>query len=243
MGLRPAKTVRTYQGQVWTRTSQKTPRKSFIKGAPKPKVRQYNMGVDKFYEAQVSLVATERIQLRDNAMEASRQTAVKYLEKHLANNYFMSITKYPHVVIREHTALGVAGADRISKGMKMAFGRPRGRLARIKCGEAIFNVRVFAADVPEVKEAFKRAKIKMSGHYKEKVFDITKEGWNIAKIGKEVVIKAKVTEEKKPETPKEGAAAAEAAPAEGKTGEAAAAGKAEEKKDEKAEAKEEKKKK
>ncbi len=242
MGLRPARTVREYQGQIWTRTSQKTPRKSFIKGAPKPKVRQYNMGVDKFYERQVSLKASEPVQLRDNAMEAARQVAVKYFEKHLPNRYFMTITKYPHVVIREHSALGVAGADRISKGMKRAFGRPKGRLARIKRGEFIFNVRVNAADVPEVKEAFKRAKIKMSGRYSEIVADITKEKWNIAKIGKEIVIKAKVTEEKKAEAPKEGAAAA---PAEGEAaaGKEGAEGKAEEKKAEaKPEAKEEKKK-
>lgn len=228
MALRPAKTVREYQGQVWTRTSQKTPRKSFIKGAPRPKVRQYNMGVDRFYERQVSLVAEEAVQLRDNAMEAARQIAVKYLEKHLPNKYFMSITKYPHAVVREHSALGVAGADRISKGMKRAFGRPKGRLARIKEGEAIFNVRVNAEDVPEVKEALRRAKIKMSGRYSERVADITKENWNLAKIGKEIVIKAKVTEEKKAEAPKEGEVkAAEAAPAEGKPAEA---GKAEEKK-------------
>ncbi|MFH1106596.1 MAG: 50S ribosomal protein L16 [Candidatus Micrarchaeota archaeon] len=238
MVLRPAKTVRRYQGQVWTRISQKTPRKSFIKGAPKPKVRQYNMGVDRFYERQVSLVAVEPIQLRDNAMEAARQVAVKYLEKHLPNQYFMIITKYPHVVIREHSALGVAGADRISKGMKRAFGRPKGRLARIKRGETIFNVRVAAANVAEVKEAFKRAKIKMSGHYTMQVADITKTGWNVAKTGREIVIKAKVTEEKKAEAPKEGAAAApaEGTPVEGK---AAEAGKPEEKKPE---AKEEKKK-
>ncbi|MFH1200632.1 MAG: 50S ribosomal protein L16 [Candidatus Micrarchaeota archaeon] len=241
MGLRPAKTMRALQGQVWTRISQKTPRKSFIKGAPKPKVRQYNMGVDRFYERQVALMATVPIQLRDNAMEAARQTTVKYLEKHVAGQYFMTITKYPHVVIREHTALGVAGADRISKGMKLSFGKPRGRLARIKAKENIFIVRVNEKDIPEVREALKRAKIKMSGAYTNVISDITKEKWNIAKIGREVVIKAKVTEEKKPEIAKEGEAKpAEAAGADAK---AAEAGKGEEKKgDAKAAGKEEKKK-
>ncbi|MFH1751028.1 MAG: 50S ribosomal protein L16 [Candidatus Micrarchaeota archaeon] len=228
MSLRPAKTVRKYQGQPWTRLSQKVPRKSYVKGAPRPKVRQYNMGVDRFYESGIDLVADYDIQLRDNCLEAARQAAVKYLEKHLPGQYYFGILKYPHLVIREHSALGVAGSDRISKGMKLAFGRPKGRMARVKGGESIFTIRVNTKDVAVAKEALKRAKLKMSGRFQEKVRDIRQDKKNLAKVGKEIIMKVKVTEEKKKE---EAPAAVPGAPVEaGKEGEKEPVGKEEESK-------------
>ncbi len=237
MALRPAKTVRKYQGQPWTRMSNKVPRKSYVKGAPRPKIRQYNMGVDRYYETEVDLIAEEDIQLRDNAIEAARQVAVKFLEKNLPAQYYFGILKYPHLVIREHSALGVAGSDRISKGMKLAFGRPKGRMARVKHGETVFTIRVNTKDLAVVKEAFRRAKLKMSGSYYEEVNDIKNEKKNLAKIGKEIVMKVKVTEEKKVEAP--------AAEGEKKEGEEKAEGEkeGEEKKEEKKEEKGEEKKK
>ncbi|MFH1257853.1 MAG: 50S ribosomal protein L16 [Candidatus Micrarchaeota archaeon] len=232
MGLRPARTVRVSQGQPWARMSNRVPRKSYVKGAPRPKVRQYNMGVDRFYESEVSLSADKDVQLRDNALEAARQVAVKFLEKHLPAQYYFGILKYPHLVIREHSALGVAGADRISKGMKRAFGRPKGRMARIKHGEALFVVRVSTKDLAVVHDALRRAKQKMSGQFSEKVRDIREDPKNRAKIGKEIVMKVKVTEENKKE---EGPVASAVVAAEGAEAgkEPAAEAKPEAKKEEK----------
>jgi large subunit ribosomal protein L10e len=236
MGLRPAKTVRVFQGQPWARMSSSVPRKSYVKGAPRPKVRQYNMGVDRFYEVEVNLSADKDVQLRDNALEAARQVTVKYLEKHLQNQYYFGILKYPHLVIREHSALGVAGADRISKGMKRAFGRPKGRMARVKHGETLFTVRISTKDISIVHEALRRAKQKMSGAFSEKIRDIRNDPKNMAKIGKEIVMKVKITEEKKKEEAPAAAAAAAGAP-EGATpaagAEAKGAAKPEAKKEEK----------
>lgn len=163
--MRPAKTTRRAEGQPWTRKSISKPRQSFVKGAPHPKVRQYDMGVDKQYDLQVTMVSEEPIRLRDNAIEAARQIANKYLEKFLASNYFMKIIPYPHIIIREHTLLGVAGADRISKGMKLAFGHPRGTAAQIYAGDKVFIARCFEKDLGVVKTALTRAQRKMSGRY------------------------------------------------------------------------------
>ncbi len=239
MGLRPAKTVRVSQGQPWSRISNKKPRKSYVKGAPRPKVRQYNMGVDRFYDTEVNLNAHTDIQLRDNSMEAARQAAVKFLEKHLPNQYYFGILKYPHLIIREHSALGVAGADRISKGMKRAFGRPKGRMARIKHGDSVFTIRINSKDIKLVKDALRRAKLKLSGSFYEVVRNISQDKKNMAKIGKEIIMKVKVTEEKKKEeTPVAGAVAAAVGAEGAKEGEKAAdakgaAGKPEAKKEEK----------
>ncbi len=215
MGLRPAKTVRIAQGQVWARISQKTPRKSFVKGAPRPKVRQYHMGSDKYYEAQVDLVANGDIHLRDNSLESARQSANKHLERTLVANYYLTVLKYPHLVIREKGAMGVAGADRISKGMKLAFGKPKGRMMRVLKGESVFRGKVMDKDVSVLKKALTRAKLKLSGNFSFKVTDIKNNALNLAKKGKEAKVFKKVEVEK----PKEEAAAA-AVPAEGAKAEA-----------------------
>ncbi len=218
MGLRPAKTVRIAQGQVWTRISQKTPRKSFVKGAPRPKVRQYHMGADKYYEVQADLVAASAIQLRDNSLESGRQAANRFLEKKLIANYYLTLLKYPHLVIREKGAMGVAGADRISKGMKLAFGKPKGRMIRVLAGESIFRGRVMAKDLSVLKDALTRARLKMSGNYTFKITDITSNPLNLAKKGREAKVFKKVEIEK----PKEEAAAAPAEGAKAEEGKAEA---------------------
>ncbi len=211
MGLRPARTIRDVKGQPWARISRKKPRKSFVKGAPNVKVRQFNMGSDRFYELELDLVPDRALHLRDNAIESARQAVNKVLEKDLLDNFFLQVLKYPHLVVREHSALGVAGADRISKGMKRAFGKPKGRMARINAGEAIFRARIQAKDLPVAKKAFKRGQLKLSGAYTLLIKDISSESWNAVKKARGVVSfrKKEVAVEAVP------AAAAEAKPAEG----------------------------
>ncbi|MEW5955021.1 MAG: 50S ribosomal protein L16 [Candidatus Micrarchaeota archaeon] len=234
MGLRPAKSVRNPAAQPWARISQRRPRKSYVKGAPRPKVRQYDMGVDKRFDLEIDLVAQDAVNLRDNAVEAARQMANKYLEKNLLMHYFLKVMHYPHYVIREHSALGVAGADRISKGMKLAFGRPKGRMTPISGGDVVFRARCYYAGLPAVKEGLGRALRKISGKYKIIVRDISKDPANLARSIEGVVFKKK--EEEAPKAAAEAAAPAEgaekaAAPTEkGKPAAAAAPAKAEEKK-------------
>lgn len=235
MGLRPARAIRDIKGQPWARISKSRPRKSFVKGAPRPRVRQYDMGTDKFYDCEVDLVCSSPVQLRDNCMEAARQSANKYLDNSLPANYYLKLRKYPHLVLREHAALGVAGADRISKGMKKAFGRPKGRLAQMFLNEVLFTCRVPTAGVPAAKEAFRRASRKLSGKWKPVVTDITQEAWNLEKQGREAKVFKKIEEEKPEAAAVPGAAAAAAAPA-AEAGKAEA-GKAEEKTEKKAEKK------
>ena len=229
MGIRPAKTIREVKGQPWARISKKKPRKSYVKGAPNPKVRQFNMGTDKRYELEVDLVPEYGLNVRDNALEAARQAANKYLEQNLMANYFMQVVAYPHLVIREHSALGVAGSDRISKGMKLAFGRPKGRMAMIREGRPAFKSRIMAKDLPVLKEAFNRAKLKLGGKYSLLIRDITNDAINVAR--KEHVFKKK--EDAKPK--EEATPAAVVAPAGAPAGQTPAATPA-------AQAKEEKKK-
>ncbi|MBI4361504.1 50S ribosomal protein L16 [Candidatus Micrarchaeota archaeon] len=224
MGLRPARTCREVKGQPWARISKKKPRKSYVKGAPNVKVRQFNMGSDQYFDLEIDLVPDKPIQLRDNSLEAARQAINKVMEKALIDQFFLQVLKYPHLVLREHTNLGVAGADRISKGMKLAFGRPKGRMARIGAGEAVFRARVLKAALPVAKTAFKRGQLKLSGAFTLIIKDISNEQWNIDKKARGVVsFRKKVVEEAKVEAAPaaEGAAGEAAKPLEGKEGEKA----------------------
>jgi len=212
MGLRPAKTIREIRGQPWCRISKRKPRKSFVKGAPRPKVRQYNMGTDKRFELEVDVVPNMTLRIRDNAIEAARQATNKYLEKTLMDNYFLQVVSYPHLVVREHSALGVAGADRISKGMKRAFGKPKGRMAQVKHGDPVLRARIMKKDLPALKEGFKRGTAKLTGGYTLIIEDITNNSKNLARsiVGRKM--------KKKEEAPKpEAAAVPGAAPAAGAT--------------------------
>ena len=54
-----------------------------------------------------------------------------------------------------------AGADRISSGMRMAFGKPVGTAARVHPGEIIMVGRVDAANAKVLKDALHKASIKL----------------------------------------------------------------------------------
>ena len=93
-----------------------------------------------------TLTPKQPIQLRSNALESARQVANKHLERELtATEYMFKVLVYPHNVIREHKMATGAGADRISRGMSQAFGRPVSVAARIRQGQPIFVIRTMAA--------------------------------------------------------------------------------------------------
>jgi len=73
----------------------------------------------------------------------------------------MRVRPYPHHVIREHKMATGAGADRISSGMSMAFGRPVGTAARVKRGSSVIIVRVNKDGVEKAKEALRKASHKL----------------------------------------------------------------------------------
>jgi len=167
MGLRPARTCRAVDKPAWTRHSKTKPRKSFIKAVPHNTLVHMEMGVPrKDYEVEVRLVSETPIQLRDNALESARLAVHKYMTKVAEGSYFIKIQPYPHIIIREHKMLSGAGADRLSAGMKHAFGRPSDRAARLRKGQTLFMVKTMAKNVDHVITAYRRARVKLSGRFR-----------------------------------------------------------------------------
>ncbi len=176
MGIRPGHTVRGTDKQPWARYSKKRPKQSFVKAMPHLSLLVYRMGDGKKeFEVQYDVCTHTDIQLRDNALEAARQAANKYLEKMIMGQYFFLVRVYPHNVIRENKMIAGAGADRLQKGMRASFGRATDRAARMRAGQAVFTFKSSKANRPHIIEAVRRARAKMSGTYavKETALKVT----------------------------------------------------------------------
>jgi large subunit ribosomal protein L10e len=175
MGIRPGKSIRDPDKVAWTRFSRCKPRKSFIKSMPHADLHQFRMGVMKpDYDLKVVLRAEDAVILRDNAIESARQTSNKYLEKNIAGAYYLMVMVYPHHIVRENKMIAGAGADRLQKGMRQAFGRPTDRAARLGVGTDLFTVHSYAANVAHLKKALDKATRKISGRYRIVVVDMPK---------------------------------------------------------------------
>lgn len=172
MGIRPAKSIRDADKVAWTRFSRRKPRRSYIKAMPHRQLHQYRMGgVKDDYDTVVHLRSEGPIIIRDNAIESARQTTNKYMEVNMNNAYYFIVRIYPHHVTRENKMIAGAGADRLQKGMRRAFGRPSSCAARLGLGTDIFTVHTYKANLPHVKKAFERAQRKLSGGFKIVVED------------------------------------------------------------------------
>ncbi|MFC6615546.1 50S ribosomal protein L16 [Halopenitus salinus] len=142
-------------------------RREYITGIPGSKIAQHNMGDlqadPEEYEVEISLRVDEELQIRHGSLESARLSANRHLIKEIGEKqYKMVLRKFPHQVIRENKQATGAGADRVSDGMRQAFGKPVGTAARVDADEAIFTAYCDPEDAATVKEAFRRAYNKMS---------------------------------------------------------------------------------
>ncbi|PNJ09495.1 RPL10 isoform 17, partial [Pongo abelii] len=73
---------------------------------------------------------------------------------------------HPFHVIRINKMLSCAGADRLQTGMRGAFGKPQGTVARVHIGQVIMSIRTKLQNKEHVIEALRRAKFKFPGRQK-----------------------------------------------------------------------------
>ena len=144
MGLRKASAYSKKKVLPYTRVSKKKS-KSFVKTVPHQKIVKFTMGnFPMFNEARLpnhlTVVSTEKVQMRHNALEASRQFINKKLEKEFTGQYLFRIIPFPHHIQRENKMLTAAGADRMQTGMQLSFGKVAGKAAILKKGSKIFFI-------------------------------------------------------------------------------------------------------
>ena len=173
MALRPGRCSRILK-RPWTRTSQRKPKKSYVVGVPYARIHVFEMGNKKGdFDTAVYLVSKEAVQIRDNSMEGSRVSVNKVMDKAVGiENYFIKVLVYPHQILREHALATGAGADRFSMGMRKAFGRPKGRAARLEENQRVYMIKVNKKHIPAAREALDRANKKLSGTYRIEVEDL-----------------------------------------------------------------------
>ncbi len=136
--------------------------KKFAPGAPNPKVARFTVGKARpDYDFMVKLISEGRVQIRHNALEASRVAANKKLALVGEDNYRLVVRSYPHIILRENKMIATAGADRLQEGMRKAFGKPIGLAARVSMGDTILELCVMAANLDKAKEAMKAGSTKL----------------------------------------------------------------------------------
>lgn len=149
------------------------PKSRHCRGVPDPKIRIFDLGRKRAGVAEfplcVHLVSDEYEQLSSEALEAGRICCNKYLVKFCGKDAFhIRMRVHPFHVIRINKMLSCAGADRLQTGMRGAFGKPLGTVARVNIGQPIISVRARDANKAQVIESLRRAKFKFPG--RQKVF-------------------------------------------------------------------------
>ena len=155
MSRKPGSMYREIKGQAYCR-------REYMGGVPANRINQFEHGTKGDYGVRMTLRVVEQCQIRHIALEAARISANRFLAKKIPNSsYHLKIRVYPHNVIRENKIATGAGADRISEGMRRAFGKPIGTAARVKADQRIISLETTPAFFDMAKLALKRAAIKL----------------------------------------------------------------------------------
>ncbi|CDI86670.1 60S ribosomal protein L10, putative [Eimeria praecox] len=157
--------------------------------------------VDEFPSV-VHLVSDEYEQISSEALEAARVCAnkaskrdispaacinrcipysgssafVHYMIKHCGkDNFHLRMRVHPFHVLRINKMLSCAGADRLQTGMRGAFGKPTGLVARVNIGQILMSIRTKDSTINIAALALRRAAFKFPG--RQKVFTSNKWGF------------------------------------------------------------------
>lgn len=168
VGLRKANSYSKRKVTPFTRISKRR-QKSFIKVVPPQKIVKFSMGKTTAYRDGklphvLTVVSKESVQLRHNALEACRQFINKKIDKETAGNYMFEVVPYPHHIQREHRMLTGAGADRMSSGMQLSFGKSIGKAVILKPESRIFIIALAEKrHVAFARKVVKQTKAKLPG--------------------------------------------------------------------------------
>jgi len=134
------------------------------------------------------LVSDEYEQLSSEALEAARICANKYITKTSGKDSFhLRVRVHPFHVIRINKMLSCAGADRLQTGMRGAWGKPYGTVARVDIGQILLSVRCKDNNSHVIQEALRRARYKFPGRQKI----IISKKWGFTNVNREAYLKLK----------------------------------------------------
>ena len=157
------------KGRAYTKVERPYTRKSkyrslsYVRSTPTCKVVRFDSGAnEEQFTSKVVLVSKEDVQLRHNALESSRQTVQRALDRVMAKtDYHFKIRVYPHHHLRENPLASGAGADRMSTGMKKSFGKVIGLAAQVRKNQEIMEVKVKPENLLKAKNALQKGNFKL----------------------------------------------------------------------------------
>jgi large subunit ribosomal protein L10e len=154
IGLK-GRNYRAIKGRPYTRVE-------YIKGHPQLKIAKFTIGnPSEKYDYIFKLISCERAQVRHNALEAARVSVNKLATALGEGNYYLSVKAFPHCILRENKVVATAGADRLSEGMRRAFGKAVGLAARVEDGSVLLELGIKGKNVQQAKDAIKVASSKL----------------------------------------------------------------------------------
>jgi large subunit ribosomal protein L10e len=138
-------------------------RREYMGGVPGSKIVTFDMGnLNQEFPLEISLVAEEGCQIRHTALEAARISINRRLMGSLGRmNFYLKFRVYPHHVLRENKQATGAGADRVSEGMRLAFGKAVGTAARVKPGQKVISLFTFHELEEKAKDALRHGAHKL----------------------------------------------------------------------------------
>ena len=148
MVRKPAKMYRNISKKAYTR-------REYMGGVPGSKIVQFEMGnLSQEFPTEVDLVVEESCQIRHSALEAARITVNRRLMKEVGrSNFHFKVRVFPHHVLRENKQATGAGADRVSEGMRLSFGKAVGTAARVDANQKIMTVYSTPQYLEKIKDA------------------------------------------------------------------------------------------
>ena len=159
MARKPAKMYRRLKGPAYTR-------RKYMGGVPNNRILNFYAGNRRAAETgeflmELNLFADESCQIRHTALEAARVISNATIRNAAgAMNYALRIHTYPHHVLRENKQATGAGADRVSQGMRCAFGKNVGTAARVKRGQRVISLQFTPEHYLVAKDALRKASMK-----------------------------------------------------------------------------------
>merc|ERR1712185_488120 len=161
MGRRPSKCYRYQKNKPYIKSR-------YCRGVPDAKIRIYDLGRKKASVDDLPfcahLVSDELEQVSSEALEACRIACNKYMTKSSGKDAFhIRIRVHPFHVLRINKMLSCAGADRLQTGMRGAFGKTYGTVARVRIGQILCSIRTRPQFEEAAHEALRRAKFKIPG--------------------------------------------------------------------------------
>jgi len=164
MGRRPARCYRYQEGKPYIKSR-------FCRGVPDPKIRIFDLGYKNapvgLFPCVMHMVSDEKEQLSSEALEAARIVVNKYMTNNATlHGFHARVRCHPFHVLRINKMLSCAGADRLQTGMRGAYGKPLGTVARVDIGQVLISIRTKPQYMEQAKEALRRARYKFPGRQK-----------------------------------------------------------------------------